>query len=466
MDLCRDWAGGFGTASTVTKHLPFRLNKNGNRSILYPFLPYSAGVLSRKNCSYSFLDCQHSNLDKRAIIDYIRLKNPRLIISLVSLPSIDSDLELLSQIKTHFPETIMVAVGTVTRFFQNKILKDGGVDLVLRNYYPFSSGIAELLQVTENQDFGQIPGATFIKHGKLVQVPESSETSLNTLCPPSYDGLDVRNYDKFEDMQGNYYSYVPIVGSRGCPFSCSYCPYPLGFGRTCSYRSVESIVAEMEDLKSRGVAGVMFRDQSFLMNKKLAMKICDLLLEKEVKMSWVCESRVDHVSASLLAKMKRAGCKQIHYGVETGAPELIALGKPHASLEIIRKAFRLTKDAGIWRTAHVILGWPDENLQPIEKTLKFIVELSPDTVNWNFLTPYPGTELYKLAKNEGLLLTTVWSKYTSHTIVMRTRFLTANQLQQAATKVFRRYSRIKAINLLHSVNSPKHVLNELRRFIS
>jgi radical SAM superfamily enzyme YgiQ (UPF0313 family) len=202
------------------------------------------------------------------------------------------------------------------------------------------------------------------------------------------------------------------------------------------------------------------------MNIKHAIKVCEEIIHRKLDIAWFCEARVDHVSRDLLRIMKKAGCKQIHYGVETGDPELIKWGKPQTDLDAIRKAFRLTKEMDLYAMAHIILGWPDETLETLENTYKFVTEIAPHRVNWNVLTPYPGTKLYDMAKESNLILTHDWSNYTSHTVVMRTKWLNGSQLQKAATKIIRDYSKHRMMKLLlHAGKQPKLVANELKQTI-
>jgi radical SAM superfamily enzyme YgiQ (UPF0313 family) len=171
------------------------------------------------------------------------------------------------------------------------------------------------------------------------------------------------------------------------------------------------------------------------------------------------------MSRELLETMKKAGCKRIHYGVETGDPQLIKWGKPQTDLDTIRKAFRLTKEAELWANAHMILGWPEESLETLANTSRFVAEIDPDYVNWNILTPYPGTKLYGMAKEANLILTHDWSKYTSHTIVMKTKWLNAIELQKTINKIKRDYSKKRVRKLLFAIKKPRFVANELKNII-
>ena len=463
-DVCRDWAGGFGTATPVRRRVDYGHN---GKPIFYPFLAYASAVLRKENHNYTILDCQKLKLSKFQVLRAVKKRNPDVIISLIGLPSLKKDLELIDIIKESLPNTTIVGLGTTCRFLHNDILLNSKIDALLRNSYPYVSNLAHFLEVQElKQDLKKVPGVSYVKNGKVVNTVESPDMSLNKLPSPNYDGVELHGYDVFEDLDGNQYNYIAILGSRGCPYPCIYCPYPLGFGRNWTIRSPKGIVDEIEHLRARGVKGFLFRDQSFPMNKKHATKVCEEIIHRKLDMAWFCEARVDHVSSKLLELMKKAGCKQIHFGVETGDLELIKWGKPQTDLDTIRRAFRLTKEIGVWATAHVILGWPDESLETLARTSKFVTEISPDAVNWNFLTPYPGTKLRQMAKENNLILTDDWSKYTSHTVVMKTKWLSARQLDEATNKIVQDYSKQRMMRLLlYAGKKPRRVVNKLKRII-
>ncbi len=463
-DVIRDWAGGFGTAIPVRRRAKYG---HSGEPLFYPFLPYAAAVLSEEKYNYSLLDCQRLRLNKSQVLTEVKKRNPDVIFSLVGLPSLKSDLELLDSIKQSIRDITIVGVGTSCRFLQSHILLNSKIDAVLRSSYPYVSNLTSFIKALEQkQDIGKVPGISYVRNKRVIDSAESPDTRLKSVPSPYYEDLKLDGYGSFEDLGGNRYRYITVLGSKGCPYPCSYCPYPLGFGTNWSYRSIEDVVTEVEYLNMRGVQGFLFRDQSFLMNRKRAIKICEEIIRRKLDIAWFCEARVDHVSLDLLRIMKKAGCKQIHYGVETGDPELIKWAKPQTDLDVTKKAFRLTKELGLYTTAHVILGCPDESLETLEKTYRFILEIDPDSVNWNFLTPYPGTKLYEMAKETNLILTYDWSNYTSHTVVMRTKWLSGSQLQKAATKIMSDYSKHRMLKLLlHAGKQHRLLVNRLKQTI-
>ena len=462
IDVCRDYAGGFGVA------WPIKRTGYGQfaEPCFHPFLPYASAVLSNEGYDYDILDCQRMKLNKLQVLENVKNRNPDVIFSLIGLPSLRKDIELLDMIKGSLPDVHIIGVGTVCRFLQNDILLRS-IDAVLRNDYPYISNMVQLIKaLNQGHDLKTVPGVSYIKGNNVINTPETPDIELDKLLLPNYDTIELDEYESFVDRRGNRRRYIPILTGKGCPYPCFYCPYPLGFGKKWTHKSPKDIVNEIEYLCSRGIKAFGFRDQSFLMNKKHATKVCEEILSRRLDIAWACEARVDQASKEILWLMKRSGCIRIHYGVETGDPTLIKDGKPGTSLETTRKAFRLTKEWDVWTNAHVILGWPDESLETLGNTYRFLLEIDPDSVNWNFLTPYPGTKLYEMAKENNLILTHDWSNYTSHTVVMRTKWLNGSQLQNAATKIIRNYSKHRMLKLLlHAGKQPRLAANELKQTI-
>ena len=459
-DVCRDWAGGFGTAMPAK-----RRDEYGHSSdpFFYPFFAYASAVLNGQNRDYTVLDGQKLKLNKHQVLKAVEKKNPDVVFSLIGLPSLNGDLNLLTAIKDTVPNATIVCVGTCCKVLQQEILGKRKVDVLSTSTYPYVSNLAFLLEALEQkQDLSKVPSVSYVKDGKILTSAEVSPQGLGSLVPPRYDELDLNGYECFRDYDGNRYRYIPVLGSKGCPYTCYYCPYPLGFGTTWSGRSPEDIVDEIEYLRSRGVEGLMFRDQSFPIDEKRAAKICDLMIDRKLDVAWSCEARVDHLSRRVLESMKKAGCKAIQLGVETGDEGLIREAKPQANLDIVRRAFRLTKEYYLCSMAHFIFGWPDETAETMKRTGKFVDELAPERVNWNFLTPYPGTRLQEIAKADNLILTYDWSKYTSHTVVMRTKWLSASQIYGMGKKIMRNHRRNELVKLLSSIDErPRLVLEEL-----
>jgi radical SAM superfamily enzyme YgiQ (UPF0313 family) len=146
--------------------------------------------------------------------------------------------------------------------------------------------------------------------------------------------------------------------------------------------------------------------------------------------------------------MHKSGCTAIDYGVETGDPTLIGTAKPGVRLENTYRTFKIAKEIGIWRHAHMILGIPGENKQTLKRTLKYLLKLDPDSVSLNFATPYPRTKMYEIAERNNWIITRNWTYYSSFDVVMTPPNLNAEDLYKMAMQIEKSLLAQKAKQLL------------------
>jgi uncharacterized radical SAM superfamily protein len=466
--LWRDTAGGYGTSL----HYPSNVKVNSSTP-LHPFLPYAASVLGDAGIEFSVIDCQRLGLNNHQTIEIAKKISPNIIFSIISLPSMHNDLEVLNAIAKSIQNVTTIGVGTVCRVMPDEVLSKNKIDLLLRNSYPYINGMIELIKTLQKANPPKnLDGISYAANGQIINTSDLPEFEFDKLPNPNYDCIPLEGYDTFPDKFGHRRPYVLIVDSKGCPYGCVYCAYPLGYGRKFTFRSPSQIVDEIEYLhQKRGINIFAFKGQSFAYNKTHAKMVCDEIKNRKLEITWFCESRVDEVNQEYLTRMKEAGCERIHYGVETGDIATLKIAKPGVTLEITKKAFRITKMNNIATQAHVVLGWPDDTRETLENTRKFLLDLDPDVLNLNFLTPYPGTKIYDLACEKSLLLTRNWSNYTSHSVVMRTKSLNADQLYAIKNRIIRDFSLRKIETLLsdhyfQNLNSPQQFVGRMRALVN
>jgi radical SAM superfamily enzyme YgiQ (UPF0313 family) len=188
---------------------------------------------------------------------------------------------------------------------------------------------------------------------------------------------------------------VTVLTSRGCPYACSFCFKGI-VGRTYRQRSPENIVAELRELIDRyGVRNFYFMDDLFTINVKRLEAILDYFIEQDLGVRWRCLARVDRVNPALLEKMQRAGCRQIHFGIESGNPEILKRTAKHIDLEQVRQAIEWTEEAGIMSKGYFILGLPGDNEETMSETIEFAASLRLSEAMFSIATPMPGTELWE-----------------------------------------------------------------------
>lgn len=463
--VTRDYAGAFGIATPLSR---IRRKQSG-KPYLNLFLPYSAAVAQETGYEYKVLDAQALELSKAKVLENAKKFDPDIVFSMISLPSIYEDKKLLHAIKEELPNTIVVGCGSVCNVMPEEVLKGSSIDLVARDSFPYINSLRHLLSDFKKLgDFKKLPGFSYIKGNEVRNNPSKPPEKEFVDYRPIYDILPLKEYEHIATSNGKKRVHIPILGSKGCPYPCSYCPYPIGFGKKTIFKHPKSAVDEIEHLNQMGIEYFDFRNQSFTLNRKWAKAVCTEIINRKLDISWLCEARVDETSKEILTEMHRSGCKRIHYGVETGDPTLIGIGKPGVHLQNTQDSFKTTKEIGIRRHAHIILGLPGENRKTLERTYKFLANLDPDSVSLNFATPYPGTKMHETAERNNWIITHNWAYYSSFDVVMTPPNLNAEDLYRIAMQIEKSLLTQKAKQLLSSglnMNTFKLVANHYMQII-
>ncbi len=197
---------------------------------------------------------------------------------------------------------------------------------------------------------------------------------------------------------GQYPLYAPngepmltVLSSRGCPYNCSFCFKGI-VGRTYRQRSPDNIADELQYIiDNHGVRNFYFIDDLFTIDVRRLETILDHFIERNMDIRWRCLARVDRVNPELLAKMYQAGCRQIHYGIESGNEEVLKRTAKHIRLDQVRDAVRWTEEAGIQSKGYFILGLPGDNEETMEETIEFAASLELSEAMFSIATPMPGT---------------------------------------------------------------------------
>jgi anaerobic magnesium-protoporphyrin IX monomethyl ester cyclase len=252
--------------------------------------------------------------------------------------------------------------------------------------YPF----LKVIQAVEAQDLKaveKIPGVALKKGGAVVKTGEP---------------VRIRDLDHLPDP-AVHFTFQHVSSTRGCPGNCTFCGSPRLWGRKVKFHSPRYFVDQVERLHQKGVGFFFFSDDTFMLKKDHVTAICREILDRGLKISWAAISHVDYVDEEVLSWMRRAGCTQISYGVESGSPRIRRLLNKTTRTEQIRKAFWLTTQYGILSRAYFIYGCPGETWDTIEETIDLIHEIRPLGVIFYILDIFPGTALYTdFLKRSGL----------------------------------------------------------------
>ena len=162
-----------------------------------------------------------------------------------------------------------------------------------------------------------------------------------------------------------------------------------------------------------GVRQFRINDDNFLMFKPRLIELCNRIIDEKLNIKWSCFGRADNADPKLLKLMKKAGCWQLSYGVETGSQELHNLENKNLTLKQIEDAIKTTKKIGIRTVGFTMIGHPKETIQTIKDTIKFCKKLALDDFKMVYLTPYPATAIYNNIEKYGKLDNN-WNKMNAH----------------------------------------------------
>jgi radical SAM superfamily enzyme YgiQ (UPF0313 family) len=210
------------------------------------------------------------------------------------------------------------------------------------------------------------------------------------------------------------YPYVSFYTSRGCPAHCTFCLWPQTVtGHRWRTRSSESVVAEVRRAQELfpQIKEIFFDDDTFTWDKSRVLDLCGKL--QPLKFTWSCNARVT-TDFETLEAMKKAGCRLLVVGFESGDPTILKNIKKGAT---IQRALAFMKDCrrlGLLVHGDFQIGHPGETRETIEKTIRFAVQLDPDTIQVSISHPFPGTQFYDYLKDHGYLTSTAMTDNQGH----------------------------------------------------
>ena len=203
-----------------------------------------------------------------------------------------------------------------------------------------------------------------------------------------------------------------LMTSRGCPYQCIFCSRPTE-GTAFRAHSAERVVDEIEHLVTKyGIRDIQIFDDTFSLIPSRVEKICKGIIERKLDVWWNCMTRVDKINPELLLLMKQAGCYEIGFGIESGSDRILQFIKKATTTDLVRKGVKMTKDAGIDVRGFFMIGFPTETREEIMQTIEFAKELDVDVAQFMVSTPFPGTEMWEIAKQYGTINDDDWNSFT------------------------------------------------------
>lgn len=354
------------------------------------------------------MDCQVKKYTDQEIKEKIISFSPDIIGISVSTFLLNESLDLAKTIKSINSKILIVFGGPHPTIYPRETIIFDCVDYLIRGdgEKPFY----ELLKRMENKnDVSDIGGLVLKNEKQIIDNGISYEKDLDSLPFPARE-LVYGQGSKYGIIWNSDALATSIITSRGCPYNCLFCdqPYLNNFHRS---RTSENILSEIKDCLSYGIREFVFYDDTFTIERDRVMKLCDLIIKEELNISWGIRTRVDRMDEVLLRKLKKAGCRRIHYGVESGTDKILKIIRKNISLDQVNNIFKITKNIGIETLAYFMIGNPHETKKDIEDTMRFAIKLDPDYIHATIVIPFPATELYAMALKKNIIKNDVWKEF-------------------------------------------------------
>lgn len=347
---------------------------------------------------------------------------------------------LIQQLKKNVPHIPIILGGAHMSALGVEVM----TDLPELDYGVVNEGeitIIELLDaIGKNDGFAEVDGVIYRSNGSILKTkPRDFIADLDILPYPAWDLLPSLIGDYKLSIIGTKGSKATsLITSRGCPARCTFCDTG-GVGAKIRGFSANYVIGMLEHLIERyGVTDFLFYDDTFAALKPRVKEICETIIEKKMNIHWSCCSRVDLVNPEMLRLMRKAGCWQLEYGIESGSQKIINSMAKHITLEKVEKALRWTKEAGIETRGNFIFGYFGETKDTLEETIRYALKVDLDYFQQSFLTPFPGSEIYFLADQYGQFDKDL-EKMNNLTINFVPHGFTKEELERYSIKAFRAF---------------------------
>lgn len=383
----------------------------------YPFpfwLAYTTALLKRDtDCMVKGLDGVVWDMTADELLYKIKEEKPDLLVTeLVALTEGD-DLVFLEKVKREIGCKIVVCGSYVSAAAEKLLNNKPFIDFAAIGEYEITvRELAEFLSKNNGGSLFSINGLVCRDGLGTIKINKQRAlvSDLDFLPFPDREDFPAGIYPDF----AMYSPCINIISSRGCPAGCIFCTDRHVLFNSPQYRmrDPKKIVDEMEYcINNYGARQFYFDDQSFVVNKRHVIEICEELTRRNIHIPWTCMGDAMFVDYAALKAMSDAGCIGMKFGIESADPGILkTIGKP-LNLEKVKKVVKWCRELGIETHATFCIGLPGETVDTIRKSIEFMQELDIDTAQVSKAVPYPGTPMYDWAVKNNYLVTMDLSRF-------------------------------------------------------
>jgi anaerobic magnesium-protoporphyrin IX monomethyl ester cyclase len=364
-----------------------------------------AAYIREKGFSVGIIDAQAQKLSLEQLRKKIKEFKPEIVGITSMTPTVHDDLAVARLAKEEGCYTVLG--GPQINAMPRETLKNEFVDFGIlgEGEYP----MYRLIQAIEGKiNYNEVPGLIFKNAGNDIVAGEPYIHPDIDLIP--FPARDLIPINKYFSLISNG-RLTTICPGRGCPFHCGFC-FKQPTDKNVRFRNPVTVVDEIEEVIGKySINEIDFVSDTLTLKKEFIEGLCNEILERNIKISWIAPTRVDCVDPAMLRLMKRSGCRSLRFGVESGSAKILESMNKSTNLEQIIRAFQWAKEAKIETFAYLIIGYLNETEETVKQTLRFVKELKPDLLMYNVATPLPCTALFSQAVQAGIVESDYWQKY-------------------------------------------------------
>jgi len=415
------------------------LNETGEQTYSYQNLSCAA-VLRNGGYDVGYIHCPTQRLDLADTKQMITKEAPYAIVIMVE--HINANVAQAVSQHARSQGSIVIWSGPFVTALHNEEIKRECVDFILRGEWDFS--VKELLDTRlAGRSPETVAGLTWkSEKGEVVVNPDRPPIEdLDTLPIPAYDLLDL---SKFYESVFVRFPAATMITSRGCPFNCIYCSYPQTiYGHRFRPMSPTRVLEEIRYLVGKcGVKEIRIDDDTFNIDRSRVIGICKLLVEAKLDMVFSVQCRPQLMTDEEAKWLRRAGCRMVLYGVESGNDGILEKIRKSTTKDEIRRGVKIAKRHGIDVLNCVMLGFYWDTPETVEETIRFAFELNAEFTQVATPTPLPGTDYYRLLDEKSCFLSKEWECHDSvHHSSVELPNLSNEELNGYLSTFYRRYYR-------------------------
>lgn len=318
--------------------------------------------------------------------------------------------EIINKIHARFPNALLVAGGEhISSLPEFSMRECPGISLCVIG--EGEETICELLSLrAKNQDWRKVRGIIYKENGQFIKTPPRPRIrDVDQIPWPAWHLFPVEKYHRSGESTGvnQGQTIMPMFGTRGCPYECTFCTNPYMYGRSYYTRNPNDVLDEIEHyMKKYGANDFHFYDLTFLTKRSWVIEFCREIERRKLKFTFQLPAgtRSEIINDELVAGLYKSGCLMVSYAPESGDKEVLAKIKKQVDLKHLEEAVRASLRNKLKVRVHIVLGFPFETRKQIFRTMMMAWKMAAigvcDTIVSVYM-PFPGGELFGQLREDG-----------------------------------------------------------------